>query len=94
MGSYISIIIFCAMSSGRKSRRPPESEAVEPCGVTPTFGSGDPPATDLPVSSVEDINGNLVTCICIEYVRIARLRYLIIMYLRRCCSSEEKRENP
>jgi hypothetical protein len=61
------------MSSGRKSRRPPELEAVEPCGVTPAFGSDDTSATDLPVSSVEDINGNLVTCIFLENVRVSRL---------------------
>ncbi len=82
------------MSSGRKSRRTPESKAAEPCGVTPASSSGDPPATDLHVSSVEDINANFVTCICIEYVSVARLQYLIIMYLSRCYSSEEKRENP
>ena len=86
MGSCISIITSCAMSSGRKSRRPPETEAVEPCGVTPPSGSGDPPSTDLPVSSVEDINGNCVTCICIEKVRVAVFNYRVftqMLFLRR-----------
>ena len=86
MGIFISIITCSAMSSGRKSRRPPEIEAVEPCGVTPTSGSGDPPATDLPVSYVEDINDNLVTCICIENVRVAVFHYRVftqMLFLRR-----------
>jgi len=82
------------MSSGRKSRRPPEQEAAEPCDVTPASGSGDPLASDLHVSYIEDINGNIVRCIFIENARVSRLQYLVIMYLRICCSSKEKRENP